>query len=119
MGTINCKVKIQGLKGSDDFEALLDTGATYSHIDKDIADRLGAVYLGYNVKSKVGDGREVEEPLYAAMATIDGCERPIMATVIEKGAAKVIIGAQAMQLMGIHLDPEHEAYIVRCPITKA
>ena len=119
LGTINCKVKIRGLKASDEFEALLDTGSTYSHLDKNIADKVGAMMTGYNVKSKIANGTMVEEPLAVAFATLDGCDRPILATVTEKGAAPVIIGAQAMQLMGISLDPEHESYLVRCPITKA
>jgi hypothetical protein len=118
MGEIHCKVKLKGSKRSDEFDGYFDSGATYSHVDKDIADRIGVVMLDYNVNIKIGDGTTKEEPLAVAFATIDGCEHPIYVTIVEKGAVPVTIGADAMQRMGIVLDPQHESYFVRCNIPK-
>lgn len=84
MGIINCKVKIRGFKITDEFEALLDTGSTYSHLDKNIADKIGALMTGHTVKAKIANGTIVEEPLAVAFAILDGCDRPILRQLLQK-----------------------------------
>ena len=119
MGEIWGKVTLKGLKKTDEYDALFDSGATLSHLDRKVAEDIGLIMLPYEVKSKIADGTIKQDKVGIVFAAIDGCEWPILISVAEKGAVPVAIGLNAMQTMGISLDPEHENYSVKCRMLKS
>jgi len=118
MGEIRDKIVLSGSKKSDSISALFDSASTYGSIDDKLTDDLGLYRTGQKVRYKIADGSIMEGEIVVGTVEIKGCRFPTMLASRPNNGEKLVIGHLTMQTMGIQLDPQNEAYTVRCNIPK-
>jgi len=118
MGEIKSKVTVEGAYKSEEMEALFDSGSTFGHLDEDIAEDLGFVILPIEYDANIAGGMQMKVKPAVGYMTVNGCRRPVIIGVSEKGAVPLSIGLAQMQLMGIKLDPQKETFSVKCTVPK-
>jgi clan AA aspartic protease len=102
MSHVHRRVKLSADKTAT-VTMLIDTGATYSMISEELARSLGVTCLRRPITVTLADGRRGKRPIGTAIVRIDGREAP--ATVLVGGAADPILGALALEALGLRVDP--------------
>ena len=102
MGHIYQKVRLRGEKTAT-VRMLVDTGATYSVIPPQFARALGIKKPRRSVRVRLADGRQIRLGADLAVVKIDGREAPT--TVLVGDVDEPILGAEALEALGLVVDP--------------
>lgn len=104
MGVIRVPITLEGRTRKVNVTALVDTGASLTVIPRQVAKQLGLAPFK-NVTVELADGRSKRMPVAQAMVRIDGRSAP--ASVLISSGGEVLLGAEAMELLDITVDPKH------------
>jgi len=95
---------LEGLKGRKKLEGVLvDTGATFTCVEEDVLEEIGAQKLPVRVEVELGNGEGVLADSYGAAAEFEGRKAPVV--VISFPGAKRIVGVQTLEALGLRVDP--------------
>ena len=114
MGSFEAKVRIANLEKpqqSAELSLVVDTGATLSWISRDVLEGLGIQPLS-RLPFTLADGRVLERDIGGLLLTIDGRRGPIPVAFAESGEHS-ILGATALETLGLVVDPVGEQLIQR------
>jgi len=103
MGLIRVPITLEGKRRKVNVTALVDTGASLTVIPRHVAKQLGLVPFRI-VSTELADGRTKRMPVGQAMVRIDGRSAP--ASVLISTGTEVLLGAEAMELLDITVDPK-------------
>ncbi len=105
MGTFKWPVRISDLDGdrSADIEATVDTGAAYSALPGTLLRDLG-IEPARRRRLRLADGRVVDSHIGWARVTVDGESAPT-AVVFAEDDAPLLLGAHALEGLGLAVDP--------------
>jgi len=105
MGHVVVNISVKGERGEQALtEVLVDTGATYTVLSPEVVKQVGAWKIApYTLEVGLGDGRKVTAFVYAASIAIDGREGPAIILAFE--GAKEVVGVQALESLGLKVDP--------------
>lgn len=111
MGTFKCPVRISGIDGerSASVDATVDTGAAYSALPASLLRELG-IEPARNRGLRLADGRVVDRRIGWAQVTVDG-ESAITAVVFSEDDAPLLLGAHALEGLGLAVDPLGERLV--------
>ena len=92
-------------------EAVVDSGSTFSQIPQELADQLGLSQAGSRTL-RLADGRAVEQPLANMLVALPGTgDLGATRAVIGGPSAAIILGAHALDALGVGVDTEGERLI--------
>ena len=114
MGSFQAKVRIANLEKperSTDLSLVVDTGATLSWIPRAVLESLEVEPLS-RLPFTLADGRVLERDIGGLLLTIDGRRGPIPVAFGESGE-HAILGATALETLGLVVDPVGETLIQR------
>lgn len=95
---------LKGEKGEEKLErVMIDTGATYTFIEEEILEKVGAIKLPTQVEVELGDGKKVLAKAYAAIVRYEGKEVPTI--VLTFPGAKRVIGVETLEALGLRVNP--------------
>lgn len=114
MGSFQAKVRMANLEKperSTDLSLVVDTGATLSWIPRAVLESLEVEPLS-RLPFTLADGRVLERDIGGLLLTIDGRRGPIPVAFGEAGE-HAILGATALETLGLVVDPVGETLIQR------
>lgn len=105
MGHVHVDLYVRGEKGELKLEkVLVDTGATYTVLPEKVLEEVGAVKVPpYIAPLELGDGRKVKADVYAAAIKVGEREGPGLVLTFKD--AKAVLGVQALEALGLRVDP--------------
>ena len=104
MGHVEVDVCIRGVKEEVGLKRMIvDTGATYTILPIELVEKIGAVETPYTVDVELGDGRKIKTRVYVASIKIQEREGPSIIAAFKE--AKAVIGVQALEALGLKVDP--------------
>ncbi len=111
MGTFAVPIQIGNLAGSQFVEltALVDTGTTYTTLPGSILTRLG-IDQESNRRFELADNRIVEYPVGQARIRLEDQEL-IMLVVFAPEDTAPLLGATALEIFGLAVDPIHQRLV--------
>lgn len=104
MGHIYAEVNFRGNKGESKARTLVDTGATYIVLPPELADEVGVAKLSERLKLRLANGWEVETEVGAVIIEVK--DRVVGATVAIVSGAEPLLGAEALEALGLKPNPE-------------
>ena len=114
MGSFEAKVRIANLEKPDrfaDLSLVVDTGATLSWIPRKVLETLGIAALS-RLPFTLADGRVLERDIGGLLLSINGRRGPVPVAFAESGEHS-ILGATALETLGLVVDPVGEKLIQR------
>ena len=114
MGHIYQTVHLRAEKAAT-VRMLVDTGATFSVIPSRVARTLGIGRPRRSVSVRLADGRKVRLGADVAILRIDGREAP--ATLLVGKVDEPILGVEALEALGLVVDPTRKRLIPSRPYT--
>jgi predicted aspartyl protease len=114
MGSFEAQVRFSNLEKPEHFAELslvVDTGATLSWIPRRILENLQIVPLS-RLPFTLAGGRVLERDIGGLLLTIDGRRGPVPVAFAESGE-HAILGATALETLGLVVDPVGEKLIQR------
>ena len=97
-------VIVKGEKGEEQLaQVMVDTGATYTFLDQGILDRIGASRLPGDFEIELGDGKIIRARMYGIFMKYKEWHGP--AIVASFAGSKNVIGVEALESLGLRLDP--------------
>lgn len=97
-------VLVKGSKGKAKLnKVVVDTGATYSFLQERILHKIGAFRFPTTVPIELGDGKKVRGKAYGVVMKFKEREAPT--TVVTFKGAKSVIGVEALEALGLKIDP--------------
>lgn len=114
MGSFQAKVRIANLEKPERSAALslvVDTGATLSWISREILEGLDIEPLSH-LPFTLADGRVLERDIGGLLLTIDG-RRGLVPVAFAEPGEHSILGATALETLGLVVDPVGEHLIQR------
>lgn len=111
MGTFKWPVTVSNLDGqrSADVEATVDTGSLYCSIPVGLLRRLG-IEPERKRRMRLADGHLVDVELGPAFVAVNG-ERAPMLVSFGEDAAPILLGALALEMLHLSVDPERQRLI--------
>ncbi|MBU4266871.1 MAG: hypothetical protein L6243_07125 [Candidatus Altiarchaeales archaeon] len=107
MGHIFANIEIEGGKGKERLEkVLVDTGATYSFLPKETLEKIGAFKHPRTKEIELGNGERLDADVYTLDITINERTGPAAALTFE--GAKSVVGVEALESLGLKVDPSSE-----------
>lgn len=104
MGHVYVDVVVRGAKGEVPLRGVLvDTGASYTVLDEEVAEKVGAWPIPYKVRSELGDGRVVEASVYAVVVKVG--DRSAATLVACFKGARSVLGVRTLEDLGLRVDP--------------
>jgi len=104
MGHVEVDAYIRGVKEEVKLEkVIVDTGATYTVLPIELMEKIAAVETPYTVDVELGDGRKIRAHIYVASMRIHEREGPSIIAAFKE--AKTVIGVQALEALGLKVDP--------------
>lgn len=104
MGHTYIEITLFGAEGEHKEKGVMvDTGATYTMLPEEVLKNIGAFKFPGKVPLELGDGRTVEADAYGAIARIGEREGP--AIIASFKGAKASIGVQALESLGLKVNP--------------
>lgn len=104
MGHVSVDLHVRGTKGEVKLEkVLVDTGATYTVLPLKVLKDVGAVKTPHPIAVELADGRRVKADVYVATVEVNGREGP--ALILNFKNAKTVLGVQALEALGLRVDP--------------
>ncbi len=104
MGHVHMDIILKAQKGEKKLEkVLVDTGATYTFVEKEVLEEIGAPELPTKIEVELGDGKKVLAKAYGAILKYEEKEAPII--VLTFPGAKRVIGVEALESLGLRVDP--------------
>ena len=94
---------------------LVDTGATFSVLPSHLARVLGIRRPRRSVSVRLADGRRVRLGADVASFRVDGREAP--ATILVGKVDEPILGVEALEALGLFVDPRRKRLAPSCPYT--
>jgi len=114
VGSFEAKVRISNLEKPDrfaDLSLVVDTGATLSWIPRQVLEGLEIEPLS-RLPFTLGDGRVLQRDIGGLLLSIEGRRGPIPVAFGESGEHP-ILGATALETLGLVVDPVGEKLIQR------
>ena len=114
MGSFKAKVRIANLEKPERFAELslvVDTGATLSWIPREVLETLEIAPLS-RLPFTLADGRVLEREIGGVLLSFNGRRGPVPVTFGESGEHS-ILGATALETLGLVVDPVGEKLIQR------
>ena len=111
MGTFKWPVTVSSLDGqqSADVEATVDTGALHCAMPARLLRGLG-IEPDQRRRMRLADGRTVEVELGTAFVAVNGERAPVFVSFSEDGAP-ILLGAYALEILHLSVDPEGQRLI--------
>jgi len=104
MGHVEVDAYIRGTSGGVELKrVIVDTGATYTVLPIELVKEIGAVETPYTVDMELGDGRKIKTNIYVASIKIQEREAPSIIAAFKE--AKIVIGVQSLEALGLKVDP--------------
>jgi len=104
MGHVFTDVVVKGWKGEMLIkDVIVDTGASYTTLDKDIVEMVGAWAIPHSVNLELGDGRTVSAKIYAVLVGLEDRVAATLAACFE--GAKTVLGVRTLEDLGLKVDP--------------
>ena len=113
MGMFEVKVKLTNLAApgrAEEVSLLVDTGTTLSWVPREVLNRLGATVFS-RLPFELADGRRLECDITTVLLTVDGRKAPVPVAFGEAGEA--VLGATALESLGLLVDPVAQKLIPR------
>ena len=104
MGHTYVMVYVEGARVGENVRMMVDTGATYIVLPPDLGERLGIVKFPRKIKTLLADKRVVECEFGTALIKIEDREAP--ATVILLDCPEPLLGVEALEALGLKVNPE-------------
>ena len=103
-GHVYADVVVKGEAGEAYLKnVLVDTGASYTTLDKDVVEEVGAWAIPHTVDLELGDGRLVKAGVYAVILRLG--DRSAATLVASFKGAKSAIGVRTLEDLGLKVDP--------------
>lgn len=104
MGHVEVDAYIRGITEEVELKSVVvDTGATYTILPTELVEKIGAIKTPYTVDVELGDGRRIKTHIYVASIRIQEREAPSIIAAFKE--AKAVIGVQALEALGLKVDP--------------
>ena len=97
-------VYIEGAKAGEKIRMLVDNGATNVILPPSLGERLGIVKFPRKTKTILADKRVIECEFGTALIRIEDREDPV--TVILLDCPEPLLGAEALEALGLKVNPE-------------
>jgi len=104
LGHTYAMVYIEGAKTGLKVRMLVDTGATYTIMPPSLGERLGIMKFPRKTKTILADKRVIECEFGTALVQIEDREAPV--TVILLDCLEPLLGAEALEALGLKVNPE-------------
>jgi len=104
LGHTYATVHIEGAKTGEKIKMLVDTGATYIVLPPTLGEKLGIMKFPRKTKTILADKRVVECEFGTALIQIENREAP--ATVILLDCPEPLLGTEALEALGLKVNPE-------------
>jgi predicted aspartyl protease len=96
-------LELEGTKGRKKLEkVLVDTGATFTCVEEEVLEEIGAQKLPAKVEVELGNGERVMADSYGAAAEFEGRKVPVV--VITFPGVKRVVGVQTLEALGLRAD---------------
>ena len=111
MGTFSVSIHLRNEVTSEfvQVEALVDTGATYTMLPADLLETLGVEAIGQR-DFELADNRRVRYDVGEAKMRLNGDELTVL-VVFAPEATATLLGATALELFGLAVDPVNQRLI--------
>jgi predicted aspartyl protease len=104
MGHVLVDLELEGTKGKKKLErVLVDTGATFTCVEAQILEEVGAQKLPAKVEVELGNGERVLADSYGAAVEFEGRKVPVI--IITFPGAKRVVGVQTLEALGLRVNP--------------
>jgi predicted aspartyl protease len=104
MGHLYTDMTVRGDRGAIELkEVLIDTWATYTVLPEKILEEVGAARIPGEVEVEIGNGQKIKAKAYGVAIKIKGVEAPAISITFE--GARAVIGVEALESIGLRLDP--------------
>jgi predicted aspartyl protease len=104
VGHVYADVTLRGARGEIVLQGVLvDTGATYTVLERDALERVGAWPIPHRLRLELGDGRAVEADVYAVIVCVEGRCAPTLAASFR--GARNVLGVRTLEDLGLRVDP--------------
>ncbi|RZN57155.1 MAG: hypothetical protein DSO09_02220 [Candidatus Methanomethylicota archaeon] len=104
MGHVYADIIVRGRIGEILLKNIIvDTGASYTVLDKNIVEKIGAWSIPYKIDLELGDGRIVKADVYAVIISLEDRSAVTLALCFEN--AKNVIGVRTLEDLGLKIDP--------------
>jgi predicted aspartyl protease len=104
MGHVYVDVVVRGEVGEASLKGVMvDTGASYTVLDKEVVERVGAWSIPYSVDLELGDGRLVKADVHVLIVTLG--DRTAATLVASVEGARAVLGVRTLEDLGLKVDP--------------
>lgn len=103
MGHVQIELTLIGSRSGRKVTALVDAGATYTVLSPELAEALGIPKLPRALKLRRANGHSVEAQVGTVVIRIQDREAP--ATAVLLPGAEPLLGAEALEALGLKVDP--------------
>lgn len=104
VGHVYVDVTLRGASGEIVLRGVLvDTGATYTVLERDVLEGVGAWPIPHKLSLELGGGRAVEADVYAVILCVEGRCAPTLAASFR--GARNVLGVRTLEDLGLRVDP--------------
>jgi predicted aspartyl protease len=108
MGHVYMDIIVKGERGEEKLEkVMVDTGATYTFIEEEILEKVGATRLPTKVEIELGDGKKVLAKAYGGIIIYEGKEVPSI--ILTFPGTKRVVGVETLEALGLRVNPKTHA----------